>query len=523
MQLSNLLAAIGEATVTGDPDVTITAIAYDSRQATPGSLYCCLVGVDHDGHDFAPEAVANGAVALVVERSLALDVPQVLVPDARLAMALLAAAFEGHPSRQLDVIGITGTNGKTTTTYFLQNIFEAAGRRTEVLGTLSGARTTPEAPDLQHQLATWRDEGVSVVAMEVSSHALDLHRVDGTRFRAAVFTNLSRDHLDYHKTVEAYFEAKARLFDPDLADAAVVNLDSPHGRLLRDVAQIPTTGFSLDDVTDLVVGAAGSRFTWRGQRVELGIGGAFNVSNALAAAETAVVLGLDPAHIAAGLSEPVVVPGRFEHVDAGQPFTVLVDYAHTPDGLDQVLSAAREILESAERAAPGGVDRDVIVVFGCGGDRDASKRPAMGEVAARLSDRVVLTADNSRREDTGAIIEAVKEGFDRASSRRARDLVIEPDRRSAIATALQVASPGDLVVVAGKGHEAMLVIGDTAIPFDDRQVVREELARLGHGDPTARRGSTAPDPGRPDPGHAPLGQLDFGLDTPDAEDQGGPR
>jgi UDP-N-acetylmuramoyl-L-alanyl-D-glutamate--2,6-diaminopimelate ligase len=506
MELSNLLAVTGEATVTGDPDVTITAVVYDSRRATPGSLYCCLVGADHDGHDFAPEAIANGAVALVVDRPLALDVPQVQVADTRLAMALIAAAFEGHPSRHLDVIGITGTNGKTTTTYFLRNIFEAAGRRTEVLGTLTGARTTPEAPDLQRQLATWRDEGVSVVAMEVSSHALDLHRVDGTRFRVAVFTNLSRDHLDYHGTVEAYFEAKARLFDPDLSDAAVVNLDSPHGRLLRDVAQIPTTGFSLDDVTDLVVGAASSRFTWRGQVVELGIGGTFNVSNALAAAETALVLGLDPAQIAPGLSEAVVVPGRFEHVDAGQPFTVLVDYAHTPDGLDQVLTAAREILQSAERTVPpdgsgSGVARDVIVVFGCGGDRDASKRPAMGEVAARLSDRVVLTADNSRREDTGAIIEAVKEGFDRASSRRARDLVIEPDRRSAIATALVLASPGDIVVVAGKGHESTLIIGDTVIPFDDRQVVREELARLGQ---------------------AHLGQLELGLDTPGTDEPGAP-
>jgi UDP-N-acetylmuramoyl-L-alanyl-D-glutamate--2,6-diaminopimelate ligase len=288
-----------------------------------------------------------------------------------------------------------------------------------------------------------------------------------------VFTNLSRDHLDFHETMESYFEAKARLFEPEAARQAVVNLDSPYGRLLLDAAKIPTTGYSLDDAHDLELGATGSRFTWRDQRVELGIGGRFNVANALAAAEAAWATGLDPAVIAAGLSRPVVVPGRFEVVDAGQPFQVIIDYAHTPDGLEQLLGAVRQV-------RPDGV---LTVVFGCGGDRDATKRPAMGEVAARLADRVVLTSDNSRGEETGAIIDAVRQGYEQAGDRLARDLVIEPDRRLAIAAALASAAAGDAVVIAGKGHETTQTIGDIVIPFDDREIARRELERLAGAEP----------------------------------------
>jgi UDP-N-acetylmuramoyl-L-alanyl-D-glutamate--2,6-diaminopimelate ligase len=305
--------------------------------------------------------------------------------------------------------------------------------------------------------------------MEVSSHALALHRVDGTRFRVAVFTNLSRDHLDFHPTMEAYFQAKARLFTPELADAAVVNLDSPYGRLLLDAATVPTVGYSAGAVEGLVVGPGASHFRWRGRPVELPLGGGFNVGNAVAAAEAAVLLGIAPEVVAAGLSQPVVVPGRFEAVDAGQPFAVIVDYAHTPDALDHVLTAARQL-------AGGGA---VTVVFGCGGDRDPSKRALMGEVAARMADRVVVTADNSRHEDTAAIIDAVVAGA-RDAAPALDAVIIEPDRRLAIGHAVGTAAPGDVVVIAGKGHETTQTIGDTVFPFDDREVARQAVHRLGH-------------------------------------------
>jgi UDP-N-acetylmuramoyl-L-alanyl-D-glutamate--2,6-diaminopimelate ligase len=469
VKLADLLAAAPGATVVdASPEVEISSIEFDSRAVQPGSLFCCLRGARVDGHEHAAAAVEQGAAALLVDHRLDLGVPCVIVEDTRPAMALLAVRFNGDPSATLAVVGITGTNGKTTTSYLLREIFDEAGMSAEVVGTLSGARTTPEAPELQTRLAAMRDRGVQVVAMEVSSHAMAMHRVDGMQFAVAVFTNLSREHLDFHDTMESYFEAKARLFTPGLARRAVVNLDSPHGRLLLDAAQIPTDGYSLDDVEGLELGPDGSRFTWRGRQVDLDLGGRFNVANALAAAETALAMGLDPEVIAAGLSRPIRVPGRFEVIDAGQPFQVVIDYAHTPDGLEQLLGAVREV-------RPGG---DLTVVFGCGGERDMSKRPAMGEVAARLADRVVLTSDNSRGEETGAIIDAVREGYDQAGDRRSRELVIEPDRRLAIAAAVAWAAAGDAVVIAGKGHETTQAIGNTVVPFDDRDVARQELERL---------------------------------------------
>jgi UDP-N-acetylmuramoyl-L-alanyl-D-glutamate--2,6-diaminopimelate ligase len=448
----------------------VTAIELDSRRARPGSLFCCLRGERADGHDHAPEAVAAGAVALLVERPLGLGVPELIVHDSRVAMAEASVAFYGDPAGSMTVIGVTGTNGKTTTTFLLREIFEEAGLHAEVLGTLSGARTTPEAPELQARLAAMRDRGTDAVAMEVSSHALDMHRVDGTRFAVVAFTNLSRDHLDYHGTMEAYFEVKARLFSPSFTQRAVVDLDSPYGRLLLDAAKVPTTGFSLDDVSDVEMDETGTQFTWRGHRVALSLAGRFNLSNALTAAESAFAAGIDPEPIANGLSHRVVVPGRFEVIDEGQPFGVIVDYAHTPDGLEQVLDAARRLR--------GG---EVTVVFGCGGERDATKRPAMGEVAAGHADRVVLTADNSRGEDTGAIIDAVIQGYERAAEHPRHELIVEPDRRRAIATAFASAEPGDTVVIAGKGHETTQVTGDVTVPFDDREVARAELSRLSGG------------------------------------------
>jgi UDP-N-acetylmuramoyl-L-alanyl-D-glutamate--2,6-diaminopimelate ligase len=474
VRLDALATAVeGAELVNDDAHVEVTDVVLDSRAVTSGALFCCVPGGRADGHDYAPVAVERGAGALLVERRLALPVPQLLVREARSATAAAAAAFHGHPSAAMAVVGVTGTNGKTTTTHLLRNVAEEAGLRAEVIGTLSGVRTTPESPDLQRALARLRDEGVGVVAMEVSSHALALRRVDHTRFRVAVFTNLSRDHLDFHESMEAYFEAKARLFEPDLSDAGVANLDSPHGRLLAATATIPVEGFSLDEVDALEVGAAGSRFRWRGQEVRLPIGGTFNVANALAAAHAGAVLGIDDATVAAGLSRPLVVPGRFELVDAGQPFPVVVDYAHTPDGLEQLLEAAGELVAGGD----AGRGR-VLVVFGCGGDRDASKRPAMGEVAALGADVVVVTADNSRSEDTGAIIEAVTQGYQRAHPRRSSALEVEPDRRRAIALALAGAGPGDVVLVAGKGHETTQDVDGVVTHFDDREVVAEEWARL---------------------------------------------
>lgn len=465
--LARVIGALDVLAVHGDPQVTVTGVAHDSRHVAPGDLFCCTPGAVSDGHDFAADAVARGAVALLVERALPVAVPQIEVSDVRAAMATAAVVVYGHPSEHLTVVGVTGTNGKTTVTHLLEAILREDGRSTAVLGTLSGPRTTPESPDLQRWLAERRDDGTDAVAMEVSSHALELHRVDGTWFAVAVFTNLSRDHLDFHGTMEAYFEAKARLFTPAFAARAVVNLDDPSGRLLRDAATVPTVGYSLDDVGALEVGRSGSRFTWRGQDVQLPLGGRFNVANALAAAEAAVALGVDAAVVARGLSRPLVIPGRFELIDEGQPFTVIVDYAHTPDGLTRVLEAA------AEMAGPGRVH----VVFGCGGDRDATKRPAMGAAAAAGADTVVLTADNSRSEDTAAIIGAVQQEIRQVPDPRAAEVLVEPDRQAAIALGLRAAGEGDVVVLAGKGHETTQTIGDQVLPFDDREVARGHLRR----------------------------------------------
>ena len=451
----------------GDLGVDVRTVTHDSRHVTPGTLFCCVPGASFDGHDFAAGAVADGAVALLCERRLDLDVPQLVVPSVREAMGPIAAAVLGFPSDALRLVGITGTNGKTTVAHLVAAMAAAAGTSCGVIGTLTGARTTPEAPELQAQLAAMRDAGGDLVAMEVSSHALDLHRVDGTRFRVAVFTNLSQDHLDHHGTMEAYFAAKARLFGPDLCDLAVLNLDSPHGRLLADTAAVPFVGYSLDDVDDLEVSADGSRFRWRDRAVEVRLPGRFNVSNALAAATAAEAVGLPLDAIVEGLAAAALVDGRFERVEQGQPFLAAVDYAHTPDGLRQLLGAAREL-----------TDGRVIIVFGAGGDRDHGKRPQMGEAAGELADLVVLTTDNPRGEDPAAIIDAVQHGIDAPT-----DLRIEPDRATAIALAVAEAEPGDVVLVAGKGHETTQVVGDVVTPFDDRLVLRAALADAGwHGE-----------------------------------------
>jgi UDP-N-acetylmuramoyl-L-alanyl-D-glutamate--2,6-diaminopimelate ligase len=461
MRLDQLLGGVEVLGRRGDPVSTeVLAVTHDSRAVVPGALFCCLPGERDDGHDFAGAAVDAGAAALLCERPLDVAVTQVIVADARAAMAPIAAAFHGHPSRALAVAGVTGTNGKTTTTHLLAAALEAGGRATEVIGTLSGTRTTPESPELQHRLASARDGGKAAAAMEVSSHALVLHRVDATWFSVVVFTNLSQDHLDFHGDMESYFQAKATLFDPARAAVGVVNADDPYGRRLLDAARLPTRPFTMADAVGADLGPTGSSFRFEGEPVRLQLGGAFNVANALAAGTAARALDVAPDAIAEGLSSVVAVPGRYESVDAGQPFAVIVDYAHTPAGLEQLISSVR--------ASIG--DGRVIVVFGCGGDRDREKRPRMGEVATRLADRTVLTSDNPRREDPRAIIADVEAGV----VHRDR-LIVEPDRRSAIALALAEAGPGDAVVIAGKGHETTQVSGELVVPFDDRVVAREAI------------------------------------------------
>jgi UDP-N-acetylmuramoyl-L-alanyl-D-glutamate--2,6-diaminopimelate ligase len=493
--------------------IEITAVVHDTTDVGEGALFCCVRGARVDGHDLAGAAVAAGAAALLVDHPLdirdTLDargraVPQVEVADVRAAMGPVAARFWGDPSESLTVIGVTGTAGKTTVTHLVQAICAAAGRPCGVIGTLSGPRTTPDATELQQLLAEEIAGGSRAVAMEVSSHGLELHRVDGTRFAVAIFTNLSRDHLDFHPTMDDYYAAKARLFSPALSDRAVVCADDPWGRRLLDElasTDLETHPYRLDDVTDLRFGADGARFTWRGEPVELALPGRFNVLNALAAATAAAAVGIDPATIAAGLGAAGPVPGRFEPVDAGQPFTVLVDYSHKPDALEQALDAARELIAEGGRgqltavlagraaekvkrrgvsgAAPtGAAGGRLTVVFGCGGDKDTGKRPIMGEVAARLADRVVLTSDNPRSEDPLAIIDQIRAGIPATT---VAEVTVEPDRRTAVALSLASAGPGDLVLVAGKGHETTQTIGDEVLPFDDRAVAREVLAEIGYG------------------------------------------
>ena len=487
MLLHELFDAVDVLELRGDPRTEIASVTHDSRAVGPGDLFCCVVGSTSDGHDHAPAAVAAGAAALLVERPLGLPVAEARVASVRAAMGPAAAAAFGQPSTKLAVLGVTGTNGKTTTTYLLENIARAAGIRPGVIGTIGtridgvavpGERTTPEATELQAVLSRMADAGVGLAAIEVSSHALVMHRVDGTRFAAACFTNLSHDHLDFHAGLEDYFEAKARLFAPAFTAAAAANLDDAHGvEIARraGAAGLSVLGFGLEAAgaevraVGLDASPAGNAFRlatpYGSADVRSPLVGRFNASNALAAAATALAAGLDVDAVAAGLAAPIVVPGRMERVEAGQPFPVLVDYAHTPDGLVQVLRAARPLVGAGGR---------LVVVFGCGGDRDRAKRPEMGRAAADLADVVVVTSDNPRSEDPRAIIDEVLAGIPAAGRP-----VVEPDRRRAIGEALAGRGPDDVVVVAGKGHEQGQTTGGVTVPFDDRVVAREELARLG--------------------------------------------
>jgi UDP-N-acetylmuramoyl-L-alanyl-D-glutamate--2,6-diaminopimelate ligase len=467
----------------GQGELDITDLAYDNRAVRPGTLFFCVPGFTRDGHDFAADAIARGAVALVVERPLGLGVPEVQVASVRAAMAPAAAAFYGDPTAELETVGVTGTNGKTTTAFLVRALLEADGRQTGLLGTVKsivgGAehaveRTTPEAIDLQHTFRDMLDGGDTACSMEVSSHALDLHRADAIHFAAGIFTNLTQDHLDFHGTMEEYFQAKRRLFGDARPRFAVVNVDDPYGaRLAAELPGAATFAVERDATyraSDLATGLDGSRFTVHGPdgTVELSspLPGRFNVYNVLGAFTAARALGVPLETAAEAIATAGVVPGRFQPVDAGQPFAVLVDYAHTPDSLENVLRAARGLLADA---SPGQGGR-VHVVFGCGGDRDRGKRPMMGEIAARLADRVIVTSDNPRSEDPEAIIREVLVGAGAGVEH-------DSDRRRAINTAIAGARPGDVVVIAGKGHEqGQEFEGGRKIPFDDVTVAREALA-----------------------------------------------
>jgi len=485
-------------------DVEVAALAYRSESVTERTLFFCVPGFTADGHDFAPDAVRCGATALVCERPLGLGVPEVLVPGVRAAMAPLAAAFYGHPTRALRMVGVTGTNGKTTTAFLVRHLLESAGIRTGLLGTIVSVvggreqevvRTTPEAIDLQRTFREMVDAGDGACAMEVSSHALELHRADAIEFDCAVFINLTQDHLDFHGTLEDYFGAKRRLFVPHASApprVPVVNVDDEWGaRLAEELVESghgATVTFAVERdadfrATGVSSSALGSRFTCEAADegsvdVRVPLPGLFNVYNALGALAAAHALGVAPAEAAPALATAPAVPGRFEPVEEGQPFSVLVDYAHTPDSLENVLAAGRELLEAAAGAGRGA--GRLVCVFGAGGDRDRDKRPLMGAAARRLADHVVVTSDNPRSEDPEAIVAAIVAGAERAASEGAgAALDVEVDRRAAIARALALARPGDLVVIAGKGHEqGQEFEGGRKVPFDDREVAREALRAL---------------------------------------------
>jgi UDP-N-acetylmuramoyl-L-alanyl-D-glutamate--2,6-diaminopimelate ligase len=461
MDLKRLAAALAPVEVVGKDSPDVSDLAYDTRSAGPGTLFFCVPGARADGHDFAADAVGRGAVALVVERPLPLPVPQLVVPDARAAMAVAADAFFGEPSRELQIAAVTGTNGKTTTAFLLYAILAAAGRRPGLLGTIESrvggerravVRTTPEAIDLHRTFREMLDSGDRSCAMEASSHASELHRLDRVRFACLVFTNLSQEHLDFHGTMDQYFDAKRRLFIGAEPPPAAINVGDEWGRRLA--AELPDA-LTFGVAADARIGPdelAG---------IDLKLRGRFNVENALAAVAAARLLGIDDEAAARGLESIRGVPGRFEPVDEGQPFEVVVDYSHKPRALESVLRAARELASG-----------HVICVFGCGGDRDRGKRPLMGRVASELADLVVVTSDNPRSEDPDAIIGEILAGV-------SGDVEVEPDRRRAIASAIEAAREGDVVVIAGKGHEQGQELADRTIPFDDREVAREALRALG--------------------------------------------
>jgi len=490
LTLAQLIKDVPGSRIVAGGNVTISRITADSRLVEPGAAFICIRGFETDGHLYAADAVAKGAVAVIYQDESALPAlppgtASAVVPDSRKAAAVIANTFYGHPSRDLRVVGVTGTNGKTTTVYLVDSILGTAGRTTGVITTLErriagrtlpADRTTPDALELQSLLRQMVDAGVTDVAMEISSHALQLSRTAGTKLDAAVFTNLTQDHLDFHADIDEYFRSKLLLFT-DYADAArpekelrgVVNADDPYGREIARQARCPIITYGLSDDAD--VRACDIKLRRDGTDLELYVlgnttavtlrlVGLFNVYNALAAAACTTGLGIKLDVVTEGLCAASAPPGRFERVDEGQPFGVVVDYAHTPDGLRNVLRAAHGL----------GPER-LLVIFGCGGDRDRSKRPLMARVAEELADVVIVTSDNPRSEIPEAIIAEIVAGF------RGNDFVVEPDRRAAIRCGIEMCQPDDLLIIAGKGHETYQIFADKTIHFDDREVAREFLRK----------------------------------------------
>ena len=460
MDLERLAAALGVTEVVGRAPVEIRDLAYDARTVTPGAVFFCVPGRQADGHDFAADALERGAVALVVERPLDVDAPQVVVPDARTAMAVAADEFFERPTEELQVVGVTGTSGKTTTTFLLFAMLAAAARRPGLLGTVEARiggerrgvqRTTPEAIDLQRLFREMLDVGDRSCALEASSHASELHRLDRVRFAALVFTNLSQDHLDFHGDMESYFQAKRRLFLAGRPPAAV-NVADPYGRrLAQELPDALTFGFA-DDAEIGPQALAG---------IDVKLRGRFNLENALGALAAGRLLGIADDAIARGIESVRGVPGRFEAIDEGQPFTVIVDYAHKPGALENVLRAARDLV----------ADGRVICVVGAGGDRDRGKRPLMGRLASELADLTIVTSDNPRSEDPQTIIDEIVAGV-------VGDVDVEPDRAAAISRAIERARDGDVVLIAGKGAEQGQQLADRTVPFDDREAARDALRTL---------------------------------------------
>jgi UDP-N-acetylmuramoyl-L-alanyl-D-glutamate--2,6-diaminopimelate ligase len=469
----------------GGAPVEITSLAYDSRAARAGTLFFCVAGAHTDGHEHAAEAVRRGASALVVERGLSLGVPELAVASVREAMAPLASRFYGDPSATLRVVGITGTNGKTTTTFLTRQILESAGQRCALLGTVKSViggvdgeviHTTPEAIDLQASFAAMRDAGDVACVMEVSSHALALHRADAIHFAAGVFTNLTQDHLDFHPDMDSYYAAKRMLFET-IPGVSVVNVDDSYGRRLRSEFDDAVT-YALDApadyrATELRTGIGDAQFTAATPDgsidVRTRLPGAFNAANALAALAVTHQLGVGLDQIVAALAVAAPAPGRFQALDEGQPFAVLVDYAHTPDSLENVLRAARDLTAG-----------QLISVFGCGGDRDRGKRPQMGRISSELADLTIVTSDNPRSEQPEAIVDEILAGIVPGSEHQIDAIV---DRRAAIARAISRARSGDVVVIAGKGHEqGQEFAAGRKIPFDDAAVAREELRSVAVSD-----------------------------------------
>ena len=450
------------ASIVGNKKAEISGITQDSRNVEPGDILCCVRGGLFDGHQFINEAISRGAVAVLVDHlddSIDSSIVQIVVHDVRTVLGRIASAAFRHPASSLKMIGITGTNGKTTTASIIGSLLVAHGGSVYVMGTLTGSRTTPESIDLHAQLRSCVDAGIDHVVMEVSSHALEHHRVDGIVFDVAVFTNLGHDHLDFHGTMENYFAAKRKLFTSERARVAVVNTDDSYGRLLRTDALIPTSSYSLSDASNIVVGVAGVSFTWRKREVCLPIGGSYAVVNALAAIAAASELGVPDERIVAGCATVQTVPGRFESVTNSSDIDVVVDYAHTPEGLEGLLMSAREITR-------GGL----IVVFGCGGDRDSAKRPSMGEIASRVADIVIVTSDNPRSEDPELIIAEVMSGV--ISHGVVSSIV---NREKAIESAILGAKRGDMVVIAGKGHETTQEINGVMTASSDVTIAARAL------------------------------------------------